>query len=317
MRCATRWVTFLVLTWIAGAARAQLPDLFEVSATYLPDVAIEVPGASGVRAQVSSYTATLNLPVVLGDTSFFIPGLSYRADAVSYVDTPAGFEDLRAFHALDLSLMLVQLLPADWSFAVRLAPGLAGDLASVDAEALRMSGAAFAIHAFNPELQLGGGVIASYGFGAFLVLPALYLAVGADDDLLRFEMMLPAFAKAWVQPVRGFEAGVRAEVSGSSYAVRDPRIARRWPCVAEPGADGRSAEPARCFDNLAYSVVHVSVFLAVELWDSFWLDASAMRTVYRRFEPKNAEGETLEDGGQTLPDAFGVRVGVTFRLPRG
>jgi hypothetical protein len=317
MRCLCV-VLALFFAGTASTSRAQFPDLFEVSATYLPDVVVDVPDADKVRVQVSSYTASLNLPVVLGERTFFIPGLSYRADSVSYHGAPDGFVDLRAFHGIDLSLMLVQLLPRDWSLAIRLAPGLAGDLVTIDADTLRLSAAAFAVHAFGPDLQLGFGVIASYGFGSFLVLPAAYLAIGDDDDRVKFEMMLPAFAKLFARPLGGLELGLRAEVSGSSYAVRDAQIAGRWPCQGEVDASGgtRPSDPARCFDNLAYSVVDVSLFAAVELWDSFWLDASVGRTVYRRFEPKNGDGETLDNGGQDLPNAWSVRVGVTFRLPR-
>lgn len=303
----------LLLCVLAWPARAQVPDLFEVSATYLPDVAVAVPGAEGVRAQVSSYQVALNLPVVLGERTFLVPGVAYRADTVSYLGAPDGFDDLRAFHGIELPILFVQLLPRDWSLAIRVAPGLAGDLASVDGDSFRMSAAALAVHTFSEDVTLGGGVVASYGFGSFMVLPALYFSLGADTDPFGLELMVPAFAKLKARPVGGLELGLRAEVSGSSYAVRDPRIARRWPCVA----DASEAEPARCFDNLAYSVVSASAYVAVELWKGFWLDAAVGHTLYRRFESKNAAGGSALDGGQDLPNAIEVKVGVVFRLPRG
>jgi hypothetical protein len=303
-------------------ARAQVPDLLELSGAYLPGVPVEVPGSSEARAQVASYSVAINVPLVLGRSSFLVPGLAYRVDAASYRGVPDTFDDLRAFHGLDVSLLYIQLLPRDWSLALRVAPGLAGDLSSVDSGALRLSGAALAVHAFSDGASLGGGVIASYGFGSFMVLPAVYLSLGADDDPVGFELFFPAFARFEVRPLDGLEFGLRVEVSGSSYSVRDPRIAERWPCVE--GVDrvdrvGGAARPdaKRCFDNLAYSVVSASAFVAVELWDSLWLDLAAGHTLYRRFDPRNQDGGAVDAGGQDLPNTLEMKVGVTLRLPRG
>ena len=299
------------------SARAQFPDLVDFSAGYLPDVPIEVPGHAGVRAQVASYNVAVNVPIVLSPKTFLVPGLAYRVDAVSYLNAPDGFAELRAFHALEVPLLFAQLLPHDWTLALRVAPGVASDFRDIDTGALRLSGAALAVHAFSDEVSLGFGAIASYGFGSFMVLPALLLTLGSDDALVAFELMVPAFAKFKVRAAPGLELGLRAEVSGSSYQVSDPRVAKRWPCV-----DGElPADASRCFDNLAYSVVDASAYVAVNVWGTLWLDLSVGHTLYRRFEAYDADGEQDADGGdvggQDLPNTWGTRVGLTLRLPSG
>lgn len=297
----------------AAPARAQFPDLVELHALYLPGVPVAVPGQSGLRAQIASYEVAINVPVVLSPKTFLVPGLAYRADAVSYLDAPDGFADLRAFHAVELPLLFVQLLPHDWTLALRVAPGLASDFRAFDSAALRLSGAALVLHAFSDDVTLGAGVVATYGFGSFMVLPAVALTVGDDDAPVAFEMMLPAFARLALRPLPGLELGLRADTSGSSYAVRDPRIAKRWPC----SDDGAPADPSACFDNLAYSVVDASAYVSVNVWGTLWLDASVGHTLYRRFESKNADGEPVLDGAQDLPNTWGVRVGFAVKLPRG
>src|SRR6185436_15732559 len=128
-------------------AHAQFPDLLDANAQYLPGVALEDPRPA--RAQVASYEGTFNVPIVLGDQTFLIPGASYHSEAVSYARTPAGFPELRAFHALELSLLFVQLLPNDWSLSARVAPGLAADSPDLATDQLRLSALALATRTFS------------------------------------------------------------------------------------------------------------------------------------------------------------------------
>lgn len=294
------WLTLATTVVVVCPARAQFPDLFELGSQYLPGVPVAVPGSDDARAQITSYDVVLNLPIVLGETSFLVPGVAYHAEAVSYAGLPDGFTDLRAFHGIDLSLLYVQLLSPKWSLALRVAPGLAGDLTQVDRRTLRLSGAALANYAANDCLVLGAGVIASYGFGEFLVLPGLYASWKANDWLL-LETMLPAFARVTATPIEGFEITLRADVAGNTYAVRDQRV------LDTCGGD--------CMDHLAYSVVAVTAGVSVRLWESMWLSAAGGYTVYRRFEPFTRDNALTDDGAQTLPNVPLVRVGLTYRLP--
>lgn len=303
--------------WSAPAA-AQFPDLLDVSAQYLPGVPLAEPRPA--RAQLSSYDGTLNIPVVLGQRTFLIPGASYHGDAVSYQRAPAGFTPLRAFHSVELPLLFVQLLPRDWSLSLRLAPGLAADVPRLEVEQLRLSALGLATHGFSARLVAGGGVLAAYSFGTLLPLPAAYLE-WKPIAALKLEAFLPAFIDVRYTLVERVELGLRADVSGNAYAVRDGRIRGAWPCAArsaDPGtpASETPAQPDQCFDHVAYSVGVVGVVAGMRLFGSVWWTALAGHTLFRRFEQLNADDVRIRGGLQAMPDAPFVRTSLTWRIPR-
>jgi Domain of unknown function (DUF6268) len=317
-RPSRRAACLALLTWLYPAyARAQFPDLLDASAQYLPGVALQDPRPA--RAQVASYEGTLNVPIVLGAHTFLIPGASYHSDAVSYARTPAGFTELRAFHALELALLFVQLLPNDWSLSARLAPGLAADSPDLDTDQLRLSALALATRTFSDRLVLGAGGIASYSFGTLLPLPAAY-AEWKPVDGLRIETFLPAFVDARYTFWDRLELGLRADVAGNAYAVRDERIRKAWPCAVQPGAgadpSALPADPAQCLDHVAYSVGVVGLVAGVRLFGSVWWTTLAGHSVFRRFDPRTANDERVPGGLQALPDALFVRSNLTWRMPR-
>lgn len=300
----------LVLIACASPAEAQFPDLVDLSGQYMPPVALEDP--QPVQAQVASYDFSLNVPIVLGAKTFLIPGFGYHSESVSYTDTPDGFEQLRAFHAVDLSVLFVQLLPNDWSLSLRLAPGLAGDFQSVDSGMLRINALALVTHGFSERFVLGGGALAAYSFGTWLPLPALYMDWQPMDGL-QFETFLPAFAHVKYTIANRVEFGVRTEVAGNAYAIRDARIAERGPCVA---TDIGPADRDQCFDHVAYSVATAGLVVGVRLFETVWLHGYAGHSYFRRFEQMNEDDTRIREGLQSLPNGWLVRAGVTWRLPR-
>lgn len=302
----------------ATAAGAQHPDLFEVSAQYLPAVPLAEPRPA--RAQIASYEGTLNLPLVLGERTFLIPGVSYHSDAVSYQRTPASFTPLRAFHSLELPLLFVQLLPHDWSLSLRVAPGLAADVPRLETAQLRVSGLGLLTRAFSERLVAGGGALASYSFGTLLPLPAAYVE-WRPSEALKLEAFLPAFIDARYTIAGRVELGLRADVAGNAYAVRDDRIRGTWPCAASsddpatPQSEAQ-AQPEQCFDHVAYSVGVVGIVAGVRLFSSVWWTAFAGHSVFRRFDQRNADDERIAGGLQTMPDAPFLRTALTWRIPR-
>lgn len=301
-----------------GPAAAQFPDLFELSAQYVPGVALEEPRPT--RAQLASYEGTLSVPLVLGERTFLIPGVAYHMDAVSYQRAPPGFTQLRAFHSLELPLLFVQLLPHDWSLSLRLAPGLAADSPRLEREQLRLSALALGTHAFSDALVAGGGALASYSFGTLLPLPAAYLE-WRPSEALKLEAFLPAFIDVRYAFAGRLELGLRADVAGNSYAVRDERIRGAWPCSAgsddaATGANEALAQPEQCFDHVAYSVAVVGAVASVRLFSSVWWTVLAGHTVFRRFDQRNAEDELISGGQQVMPNAPFVRSSLTWRIPR-
>jgi hypothetical protein len=313
----------IALFWILLAlgstrtAAAQFPDLVDISAQYLPGVELSEPP---IEVQIASYEGTLNVPLVLGERTFLIPGVAYHNDAVSYPRTTPGFTPLRAFHSLELPLLFVQLLPHDWSLSLRVAPGLAADSPRLEREQLRLSALALATRSFSERLVAGGGALASYSFGTLLPLPAVYLEWKPRADL-KLEAFLPAFADVRYSLGGRVELGLRADVAGNSYAVRDNRIRRAWPCAAvgdDPASSSNEtlAQPEQCFDHVEYSLGVVGIVAGVRLFSSVWWTAFAGHTVFRRFDQRNAQDERIPAGLHAMPDAPVVRTALTWRIPR-
>ncbi len=295
-----------------------MPDLVELSVQYMPRADLEEPRPT--QTQVSSYDAALNLPLALGAKTFLIPGLAYHADSISYDGAPPGFQELRGFHSADLALLFVQLLSPQWSLSLRAAPGLAGDFAAVDSGLLRLNAVALASYSASDRLVLGAGGLAGYSFGSWLVLPAAYVD-WKPSPLFRVEAFVPAFANVKLALGSRIEVGVRAEVAGNSYAVRDERVAGSWPCAAAAGddpltvADERVRQPADCFDHVAYSVASAGLVAGVRLFESVWLTAFAGHSFYRRIEQMNEDDDPLPGGAQDVANVPVVRVGFTWRVP--
>lgn len=316
-RYAAAGVAMVTVGLWSRSAGAQFPDLAELRAEYMPGVVIDA--RHGTRAQVAAYDGALNVPIPLGKKTFLIPGLQYHVDSVSYSHAPPGFARLGGFHSVSVPFLFVQMLPRDWSLAVRLAPGLAGDFRKVDARMLNVSAMALATHAFSDRFVLGGGVLASYGFGTFLPLPALYLEWKPVDGV-QIETFLPAFLTLKYTFLGRIEIGLQADVAGNSYAVRDPRITDAFPCANGPSATNggaeRAARPAECLDYLAYSSVTAGGLVGVRLFGSVWATGFVGRSVFRRFDPRSVEATPVSDGAQSLPNTLTVRAGLVWRIPR-
>lgn len=319
-----RWVfAFVVVALcalVSSPAAAQFPDLVDMSVHYMPKAPLAEP--QPVETQLTSYEGSVFIPLPLGPKTFLIPGLAYHADAVSFANAPTSFIELRAFHSVELPLLFVQLLPHDWALAIRVAPGIAGDFAAFDGGLFRMSAVALGTHSFSDELVFGGGAMLSYSFGSLLPLPALYLEWKPLAGL-QFETFLPAFVAAKYTIGERVELGVRADIAGNSYGVRDRRVTGTWPCTARSAddpltsADETVAQPSECLDHVAYSGAFVGVTAGVRLFETVWLTAFAGHSVFRRYQQMNDDDEPVSGGVQSLPNDFFVRVGLTWRLPRG
>ena len=306
------------LLLVPSVAHAQFPNLLELSGQYMPGAAIE--DLSPTRAQVASYDAAVNLPVVLAEGSYLVLGATYHVDSVAFLDAPVDVAIPTAFHSVEAAVTFVQILPHDWSLAIRVAPGLAGDFAAVDQGLLRLSSVVMANHAFSDRFTLGGGFVATWSFGALLPLPALYLDWRPVDGL-EIETFLPAFLWARWTLFDRVELGVRAEFQGNEYAVRDGRIRDRYPCAAaavdDPltPRDETQTDGDACLDHLAYSVGSAGLALGVRVFSTVWIEAYAGHTFFRRYDPKNARGDALPDGPDMLDDDWLFRAGLSWRIP--
>jgi len=148
-------VLTLVVLWLSPSrVQAQLPDLASVAAQYLPPAELE--SRTPAKAQVTSYDASLNAPIPIDSHTFLIPGLAYHLDSLSYSDTPPAFTEPRAFHSLEMPLLMVQLLPNDWALSFRVSPALAGDFRGFDAGLFHLSALALGTHSLSKRFALGG-----------------------------------------------------------------------------------------------------------------------------------------------------------------
>jgi hypothetical protein len=135
------------------------------------------------------------------------------------------------------------------------------------------------------------------------------------------ETFLPAFFDAKAILGDRLEIGLRAEVSGNAYAVRDARVAKVWPCAPNPVDDPTTSQnelvPQRreCFDHVAYSVVTAGAMVSVRLFGSVWMSAFGGRSLFRRFELMNDDNDRITGGAQDLPNAFFVRSRLAWRIP--
>lgn len=307
----------LGLLWSA-VAQAQLPALAEGSTQYLPPS--EVPASGGLKAQVASYDAAVNVPLTLGESTFLIPGAAYHVDSISYSGAPPGFTPLNALHAVDVPVLFVRRLSEKWSLSLRVWPGVASDFGGFDASALRVGGLALLAWSPHARLTLGGGPLASYAFGQLLPLPLAYVD-WKPKAWFRVEASLPAFASVLFTPGKRWELGLHADVNGNEYSVRKRDISGAYPCRAAPADDPTTtvnearADAGKCLDHLAYSVVAAGAAARFRLVSSLWLGGFFGRTLFRRYDLKNAYGNTLAEGKVDLPNELVFRLGLVLRVP--
>jgi hypothetical protein len=306
-----------LLVW-TRTGRAQMPPLAEISSQYVPES--EVPDSNGVRAQISSYDASLNVPIPLGARTFLIPGAQYHADSVSYSNVSPGFVELSVLHSLDFPVVLAHMLSERWSLAFRVWPGIAGDFHEFDSSVFRLGGLAMANWRPSEHLMLGAGALASYGFGELLPLPLIY-ADWRPASSFRVEASLPFFATAIARVGDRLEVGLQADVNGNEYAIRQTEIRDRYPCAGNESddpstsADETRSDPDNCIDHLAYSVIAAGGTARVRIVSTLWLTTFFGRTAFRRYELKNPDGGGVSGGKVHLPNEFVFRAGLVFRIP--
>ncbi len=296
---------------------AQLPPLADTTLQYMP--ASDVPEADGLRAQISSYDVQVNVPTQLGRNTFFIPGLQFHLDSVSYANEPPGFTPLNALFGIDMPMLLAHRVSERWTLSARAWPGVAGDLEKLDARALRVGALTMLNWSPGASFTTGGGGLVSYSFGELLPLPLVYVDWSPGPHF-RLEASLPFFASATLRLAHRAELGLSADVGGNEYAIGSREIRERYPCVGSPddprtASDERRAPLASCVDHVAYSVIAAGADVRVRLLSSLWLSAFLGHTLYRRYDVQNDDGSSVPGGNVDLPNVPLLRLGLTFRIP--
>ena len=68
-------------------------------------------------------------------------------------------------------------------------------------------------------------------------------------------------------------------------------------------------------DHISLAVVAAGAVARVRLYSTLWLSATAGRTLWRRFEQKDADNRLLAGGREDLRSEFLFRGGMVWRLP--
>lgn len=316
-------IAWLVLAVDPQTASAQMPNLVELSAQYVPSTGLDL--AQPREAQISSYQLAINLPIPLSATRFLIPGITYHVDSIAYPSPMTGAGTHSTFHAPELAALFIQLLPHGWSLSVRagasIASGIGGGYdTTVDRGMLQGNLVALVNRALSDELVLGAGALVTAGFGSVRPLPALSLRWRPGHDV-SVDAFVPAFATARYTAWNRVEVGARVELAGNIYAIRDPAARSRWPCAAEPSDDPSTpaneamAAPGACLDHVTYTDANAGLVLGVRLGSTLWLTTFTGFGFYRHADKQDRDGDVIPGGSQTLPRAAIVRAGLAWRLP--
>ena len=199
-------------------------------------------------------------------------------------------------HAVDFNLLVVKLLSKKWSLSVRGSVGLAGDYREIDDGLLRWTGMVMATYGFSDSLVLGGGILANYGFGSFLPLPALYFD-WKPWSKIQFEGFIPAFINLKYLPHKRFEVGTRVEFDGNQYGVRDEALC------------GES-----CLSSVSFATGRVAGVVGVNVIHDFWIELLAGYNFWQRFDLFDQDNNSIP-GNEDLPTGEFFRVNLAWRVP--
>jgi hypothetical protein len=191
-------------------------------------------------------------------------------------------------------MTFVRLFGKQWSLIARGAASVAGSYATIDRRMIAYSAMALAGWAPSEQLALGAGMLVTGGFGQLLPLPALSVRWKPRDDL-RIDVFVPAFATVRYTLWDRVELGVRAEITGHTYAFR-----------------GASDDP---LDHVRYTLGAVGLTAGLRLTSSVWLTAFAGASVYRRGEQLDRDDQQLPGTSHDLPQVSFVRTDLAWRLP--
>lgn len=290
----------------SAPAHAQAPSLLELSAEYTPPVDLE--GGTPTRVQILSYQLALSVPIRLSPSRFLFPGATYHVDQIERSGMTGRARDV--LHAPEASMMFIQLLPKRWSITVRGAASIAGRTDTIDDRMISYGAMALVGWAASDRLALGAGMLVTGGFGQVLPLPALSVRWRPRADFA-LDVFIPAFAAVRYTAWNRVELGVRAEISGHTYAYRGD----------VPRACGSTSGPERgdtmdsCIDHVRYTVGSVGLTAGLRLGSTVWLTAFAGTTVYRSSEQLDRDDDQLAGTSHAMPRVMFVRTNLAWRLP--
>lgn len=196
-----------------GGRRGGILQGVDLIADYAPRLDDDSLGRTSFSASVSVGVP----PFVLGTPLMITPRVGlHLLDGPEQLDAPARVNDF------ELSIGTFKKLSDRWSASVSVNVGVYGDDYSLDdADALRLSGMAFAIYEATPEWKWTFGA-AYLNRDDIAVIPAV--GVIYDPGYVRYELIMPRPRIVWRLPqdASGVERSfyVSGEIGGGAWAVR-------------------------------------------------------------------------------------------------
>ena len=289
-----RTVTFFAISSLVAlattgsAAHAQDDALGRASFEVIPGVGVEDPPADtpDLEVQFATLRTSAKAPLVLrGGKTIVMPGLGYSLTTTTLSNTSD--EDPDGFHELYLELGVIQRLAERWLLVGTLQPGLATNFDDVDSDHFRFQASALAMRETSGGGKYGIGVSASYVFGRLLPIPLVTLDWRPSSSI-RVRGTLPSRLVAGYGLAKRFEIGLAGQFNGNRYMIDDP--------------DQPMAE------SVEYSVGDAGLFASIKLFSSVWLTGYGGTTVFRKFDVKDDDNNTISD--TDVDPAAVIRVGV-------
>ncbi len=183
-------------------------------------------------SQLTSYTASLSLPLPVGDDTYVIPGVSYRHLQPTWTGpTPPGFQ-LGGLHALGSSLTVAHRFTDRWTLIHKFGVGFASDFeGDVTRGDIQLSTMTLASYRLLDELTLGAGLGYDRRTGTPLPLPLVGVRWQLTDDLM-FRGVIPSRfglayrATSWLtSSIEGSYEGERFHVDEERFDIRELQAA--------------------------------------------------------------------------------------------
>ena len=314
--------------FFVSPVHAQGLSIFQISGDAIPSSDVTAPDApentiptNDLEAQVSTFGIAFNWPISLSDQAALVPGVSYDYLNINRTGLLAGVPGDLDLHDIGLSLLVNYRFDAQWSFALRAAPSLAGDFATLGGDYFRISATAVVFHAFSDSFKLGVGGGVSWQFGEPLPLPLIGIGWQINDNF-KLDGALPGkLALTW-SPSDRIEVDLSAYIQGQAYTLSSDRFRSGWPCASAPAdnprtpsIDEREASPDRCIETLAYAQGVVGPTVALRLASSIWLSVHAGYAFFRRYTFANSNNDTPDIGDLELEGDLVGRLQLEMRIP--
>lgn len=171
----------------------------------------------------------LNFRTILGEEgeTVIYNGFQYRYLLAQFENVALSASDLvpypnKDYHFLFYDFLVLHSLSDAYTLVATLRPGIFSDFKNIGSDHFRIEGAFFIDKQMSESFTMGLGVARSSNFGRVLLLPIVHILYFGGSTFM-LDILLPSRAELWFYPTKSLEAGVNLTLSGSQYAIGEPR----------------------------------------------------------------------------------------------